>query len=84
MAPTLREGDEVLVDVRARVGVGVGDIVVSRHPHRVDVTWIKRVESLDDAGRLRLVGDSRESTDSRTQGAVARELIIGRVTSRLP
>ena len=82
MAPTLREGDEVLVDVRAHVGVG--DVVVSRHPHRVDVTWIKRVEGFDGAGRLRLVGDNRESTDSRTQGAVARKLIIGRVTSRLP
>lgn len=83
MAPLLQDADEVLVDPRAEVRVG--DVVVTRHPFRRDLHLVKRLVAFDDAGRARLEGDNpAQSTDSRTLGAVPRELIVGRVSSRLP
>jgi nickel-type superoxide dismutase maturation protease len=81
MQPLLMADDEVLVHPGAPVEVG--DVVVARHPHRVDVHLVKRVVGIDDAGRLSLEGDNpNESTDSRTLGTVPRDLVVGRVTSR--
>ena len=83
MAPLLADGDEVLVDPRAPIEVG--DIVVARHPFRIDTHLVKRLVAFDEAGKARLEGDNpAHSTDSRTLGALPRELIIGRVSSRLP
>ena len=82
MLPLLREEDEVFVDPRAVVRLG--DIVIARHPYRLDSIWVKRISSFDDAGRAMLEGvNSAESTDSRTQGMVPRNLILGKVTSRI-
>lgn len=81
MWPLLEPDDEVLV--RPNQAISVGDIVVTRHPHRLDVHLVKRVVGIDDVGRLRLAGENPdESTDSRTLGTVPRDLVIGTVTSR--
>jgi nickel-type superoxide dismutase maturation protease len=87
MAPLLQPGDEVLVDPRAykQVVPRVGDVVVSRHPYRVDVRLVKRITAIFEDGRCLLAGDNpSDSTDSRSFGAVAPQQILGRVISRFP
>ena len=87
MAPLLQPGDEVLLDPRAyrRAAPQVGDIVVSRHPYRVDVRLVKRITTVLEDGRCLLEGDNpSDSTDSRSFGAVAPHQILGRVISRFP
>lgn len=82
MWPLLQSGDEVLVAPNR--SLQVGDIVVARHPFRTDVHLIKRLDSWDERGHLRLLGDNpSESSDSRTLGAVAPALVVGCVTSRI-
>jgi nickel-type superoxide dismutase maturation protease len=85
MLPGLKPGQEVLVNARAyrRVAPRPGDIVVARHPFRSDLEVVKRVTSQLEDGRFCLEGDNpTDSTDSRSFGPVAREQILGRVTSR--
>jgi nickel-type superoxide dismutase maturation protease len=87
MLPLLQPGDEVLVDPHAykQIVPQVGDIVVSRHPYRVDVRLVKRVTAILSDGRCVLEGDNpSDSTDSRSFGAVTLQHILGRVVSRLP
>jgi len=81
MLPLLGAGDEVLVDPRAEVREK--DIVVARHPYRQDSIWVKQLTAFDESGRAQLEGlNPSESTDSRTQGNVPSNLILGKVTSR--
>jgi nickel-type superoxide dismutase maturation protease len=85
MTPTLEEGDHVFVDPRAYLDrpPRTGDVVVARHPFRRSILWIKRVRLVTAEGLLELVGDnSGASTDSRSQGKVPYERVLGRVTSR--
>jgi nickel-type superoxide dismutase maturation protease len=85
MLPTLRPGDELLVNPRAyrRHPIQVGDVVVVRHPFRSDVTAVKRVAAVRDDGRCDLRGDNpAASEDSRNYGALAPSHIMGRVTCR--
>ena len=87
MEPTLRDGDEVLVDLRAyrRAGPATGDLVLVRHPFQTDLKIVKRVEAVLADGRLVLRGDNPgESTDSRSYGAVAPDRALGRVVLVLP
>jgi nickel-type superoxide dismutase maturation protease len=87
MAPLLQPGDEVLIDPHAykQTVPQVGDIVVSRHPYRMDVRLVKRITTILEDGRCLLEGDNpSDSTDSRSFGAVAPQRILGRVTSRFP
>lgn len=80
MAPTLADGDEVLV---LRGPARPGDIVYVRHPFRSDIKLIKRLTSID--GGLTVAGDNPDaSSDSRTLGVLPAGHLIGRVTSRLP
>lgn len=82
MQPVLRDGDEVLVDEKARVGIG--DVVIARHPFKESVEMAKRITAIDANGKFFLVGDnSDESTDSRTFGPVSLECIKGKVVARL-
>lgn len=83
MAPTLRDGDVVLVDIRAYDGTSPidGDIVVARHPHQ-QIDIVKRVEFVDDGVYLR--GDNRhevEAQDSRSFGTIPADGLVGKVTS---
>jgi len=82
MLPLLKEGDEVLVNVGVRAGVG--DIVIARHPHNEKIEMVKRVAGIYDGKYYSLLGDNpEESTDSREFGLVEERLIIGRVEARL-
>ena len=82
MLPALAPGDEVLVNPRA--DLRPGDIVVSLHPFKDDVLLVKALMAFDEAGRADLRGTNPEaSTDSRTQGHVSPDRILGRVTSLL-
>lgn len=81
MLPTLEPNDEVLVALGR--SVGVGDIVLARHPYQRDLHLLKRVKCVDAEGRLELVGDNpSESTDSRSFGSVSIDSVLGLVTSR--
>lgn len=86
MMPTLKAGDEVLVDVHAyrHKAPQVGDVVVAEHPHRPNFYLIKRISQLRQNGACFLVGDNQaESTDSRQLGWFATDKLVGRVTSYL-
>lgn len=77
MAPTLFDGDVVIVRKTKRVKPG--DIVVARHPHRANFTIVKRVVRAESGGWW-IEGDNAAATDdSRSYGAVDRSLIIGKV-----
>lgn len=81
MAPTLGDCEVVLVDRSAKIGIG--DIVVAKHPFEQDTELVKRVESINVNGDYFLVGDNLEnSNDSRHFGAVAKEYIKGKVVAR--
>jgi nickel-type superoxide dismutase maturation protease len=87
MLPTLREGEQVLVDPRAfrRRPPRSGELVVLRHPHRPDLKMVKRIDRVESSGGVTVVGDNPDaSTDSRTLGIVAPQLLVGRVQCRLP
>jgi nickel-type superoxide dismutase maturation protease len=84
MAPTFVSGQEVLVDPRAfrRRPPRVGDVVLCRHPFRRGVRIVKRVAEVDDRGCLVVHGDNpRESTDSRSFGALPPDHVVGLVVA---
>ena len=82
MNPTLKDGEVVLVDRKAKIEVG--DIVVAKHPVEQNIEIVKRVERINERGHYFLVGDNLEdSNDSRHFGAVTREYIKGKVVGRL-
>ena len=82
MEPTLSAGDVVVVDRKATPKVG--DVVVCRHPFRTDVDVCKRVSGITTASALELRGDNaKESTDSRSYGAVPRVHLRGVVIAKL-
>ena len=85
MRPTLLPGDYVLVNRWAYAfrAPGPGDIIVFRHPRRDGMFLIKRIASVDGAGRIVVSGDNAAwSEDSRTFGPVGREALVGRVIVR--
>ena len=73
MAPTLLQGDWLLADpaaFRSR-SPRKGELIVVPDPRRPSRLLVKRVESVDPDGWLRLAGDAPQaSTDSRTFGSV--------------
>lgn len=82
MLPTLKAGDRVLVNTRAPLNPG--DIVLAKHPFKSSLQIIKRLLSIDPAGRMFLSGDNASaSSDSRIFGAVTQKHLIGKVVSRL-
>ncbi|MEM7114281.1 MAG: nickel-type superoxide dismutase maturation protease [Chloroflexota bacterium] len=85
MLPTLRDGEQVLADLGAYKNEHprVGEIVVAFHPDK-PIKLIKRVAEVLKDGRYVLKGDNlAESNDSRDFGAISRDQILGRVTSKL-
>ena len=81
MQPILAPNDEVLIDPRA--ALVAGDLVLARHPYRRDTRIIKRLSAWTDAGAARLEGlNPKHSTDSRSFGAVPKDLLLGKVTCR--
>jgi nickel-type superoxide dismutase maturation protease len=87
MQPSLRPGDWLLVWRGLQPGrpprVRPGQIVVARHPARVDFLVVKRAARRLDGGWW-LESDNRaaNAVDSRSFGAVPAELIQGRVLLR--
>jgi signal peptidase I len=83
MVPALRHGDQLLVDVRpVRRPPRAGDVVVVRLPDRP--LSVKRVTRVEAGGAVWVEGDNPfGSTDSRVLGAVAAEVVLGRVVLRL-
>jgi nickel-type superoxide dismutase maturation protease len=83
MAPALRHGDQLLVDVRpVRRPLRAGDVVVVQLPDRP--LSVKRVTRVVDEGHLWLEGDNPlGSTDSRDLGTVPADAVTGRVLGRL-
>jgi nickel-type superoxide dismutase maturation protease len=82
MAPTLLDGQAVLIDPRARIGAG--DIVLARHPYKQSVKILKRIDRINTDGSCELAGDNEaESTDSRTFGPISSKDILGKVVCRL-
>jgi nickel-type superoxide dismutase maturation protease len=82
MKPTLKKDDVVLIE--STNDVSVGDIVLAQHPYKQSVKILKRVDKIDENGRISLVGDNpQESTDSRTFGTVSIEYIYGKAVCRL-
>ncbi len=88
MAPTLLDGQEILVDLRAYNSVApkVGDVVLVRHPFHKERTMVKRITKIwknQTEKRFHIEGDNKkQSTDSRSFGSVTHRKLLGKVTSR--
>ena len=85
MLPTLRAGEEVLLDIHAydHAAPQVGDIVVAYHPEQPDLKIIKRVGKVMENGRFHLSSDNASAgSDSRQFGSVEFGAIVGRVNGR--
>lgn len=81
MVPTLRPGDQLLVQYGS--GVRPGDVAVVRHPFQQDLLIVKRVVERRDGGWW-VLGDNRfVENDSREFGAVPDELLVARALLRL-
>jgi nickel-type superoxide dismutase maturation protease len=84
MAPTVCEGDRVLV-VRAPrwLQLRPGDVVAASDPRVPSRLLIKRVAGFTATGAVHLLGDNPPcSTDSREFGAVERQTVWGLVRYR--
>lgn len=82
MAPTLLDGQAVLIDPRGKIKAG--DIVLANHPYKQSVKIVKRIEKIHADGSCELAGDNEaESTDSRTFGPILSKNILGKVVCRL-
>jgi nickel-type superoxide dismutase maturation protease len=82
MRPTLADGDLVLV--KKTRNIATRDIVLAAHPFKSSVRMLKRVDSIDAAGQVELLGDNRDdSSDSRSFGKLPSHHVCGRVICRL-
>lgn len=82
MFPALRDGDLVLINPHA--DLGIGDIVLARHPFKQSVRIIKRITEILPGERYILLGDNLpESSDSRSFGAIAAKDIIGKAEAKI-
>ena len=82
MAPTLHDGDWLLVRRASGARIRAGDVVVARRPDRPGLLLVKRAVRRDGAGWW-LLGDAPDaSDDSRLFGVVPDELVLGRVLAR--
>ena len=82
MLPLLEPQDLVLVISGSTVSVG--DLIVLRHPFKLDVILIKYVAFINEHGSVYVLGvNLQESTDSRTIGWILPTLILGRICSRI-
>ena len=82
MLPLLEPQDLVLVIPGSKVSVG--DLIVLRHPFKLDVTLTKYVAFVRENGAVYVLGvNLQESTDSRTIGWILPKLVLGRIQSRI-
>ncbi len=78
MTPLLQSRDRILIKKTKRFNSG--DIVVSKHPIQSDVVIVKKIESIDSHGRLKLIGIN-QSQSSHRFGLVNKKYVLGKVTS---
>ncbi|KUL53383.1 signal peptidase [Streptomyces sp. NRRL F-4489] len=81
MVPTLRPGDQLIVQYGAVVRPG--DVVVVRHPFRQDLLIVKRAVERRDGGWWVRGDNPYVENDSREFGAVPDELVIARAWLRV-
>jgi nickel-type superoxide dismutase maturation protease len=82
MLPALKEGDVVLINTKT--GFAAGDIVLAQHPFKQSVKILKRITEITPEEKYFLSGDNpKESTDSRSFGAIAKKDILGKAVCRL-
>jgi nickel-type superoxide dismutase maturation protease len=81
MVPAYYDGDTVLV--RYGAPVRPGDAVLARDPRERGRILIKRAIRRQDGGWWLLADNPYAPGDSRQFGAVADELVLGRVVARL-
>ena len=81
MVPAYYDGDTVLV--RYGASLRPGDAVLARDPRERDRILIKRAIRRQDGGWWLLADNPYAPGDSRQFGAVADELVLGRVVARL-
>ena len=82
MEPLLLEGDEVLIEPRARFkGCQVNDLVWLQHPSCQGVCMVKRIDKIDRSSEcIFVVGENPNySTDSRQLGWVPLSHMLGTV-----
>ncbi len=79
LAPDYTQGDFVLVSNIPFLFSDLvpGDVIAFRQPGYG--LLIKRIQGVDEAGGLNVIGNHPESVDSRTFGAVRRSNILGKV-----
>jgi nickel-type superoxide dismutase maturation protease len=87
MEPELRPGDWLLVRRSVRAGrpprIGVGRLVIARHPGTPDLLLVKRAGQRTASGWwLESANPDAGAVDSRSFGPVPPELIEGRVLLR--
>jgi len=87
MHPTLPDGTTVLLDtaVYHHTSPQIGDIVLAQHPFQPDNKMIKRITAVTADGRYFLQGDNpdaKETSDSRSFGAVRSDQILAKITHR--
>ncbi|MFH8348130.1 nickel-type superoxide dismutase maturation protease [Streptomyces sp. NPDC018045] len=81
MVPTLRPGDQLVVQYGAVVRPG--DVVVLRHPFRQDLLIVKRAVERRDGGWWVQGDNPFVENDSREFGVVPDELVVARARVRV-
>jgi nickel-type superoxide dismutase maturation protease len=82
MRPTLLPGDRLVV-VRLRRAPRIGDIVLAPDPRDPSRELVKRAVAVTDDGVVLRGDDPARSTDARTFGAVASDMVRWRVAWRV-
>jgi nickel-type superoxide dismutase maturation protease len=80
MYPTLKHGDQLLVQYKAPVKAG--DVAVLKHPLQQDLLIVKRLVERRDGGWWVLGDNPAAEGDSRLFGTVPDELLLARVLGR--
>lgn len=83
MLPLLAANDEVLIDLQAyrHTPPLIGDIIIARHPAKLDLQIIKRIQGMNEEGLLHLRGDNPDPIQNASI-TIPASLVLGRVTSR--
>ena len=80
MEPAVRNGQWWIV--RKGPALRPGDVVLMQHPQRPHLSVVKRLHRREGDGWWVLGDNPAESDDSRQFGAVADDLIVGRLVCR--
>ncbi|MBM76726.1 MAG: nickel-type superoxide dismutase maturation protease [Proteobacteria bacterium] len=84
MLPTLKNDESIFISPHHYKDNPIleGELVLVKHPNK-DLLIVKRVAFIENQS-IFLIGDNpKQSTDSRHFGAVSKDLILGKVCSKL-